>query len=94
MAGRDTTAVRPDLMFAPNVGRAVLLGATLGFVVVGTLVTLLGLACGLVGGSAVAFGVFVGSWGGAGFGGTMGAVLAVSSVGTAGTDDAGGTGRP
>jgi hypothetical protein len=54
-----------------------MLGVAVGFVVVAPLVALLGWLSGSGPMGAVGLGVFVGSWGGAGFGGMLGATIAV-----------------
>jgi hypothetical protein len=62
----------------PRVGRAAALGALLGFVVVAVGVTWMTYAGSADFGGAVGVGVFVGIWGGCGFGGMMGATLCVT----------------
>ena len=62
----------------PPVGRAAARGAFLGFVLVGMGVTWMAYAGSADFGGAVGVGVFVGIWGGCGFGGMMGATLCVT----------------
>lgn len=53
---------------APGVGRALVLGTLLGFLAVVTVVTGGGILSGLEPMGALGLGVFIGMWGGAGFG--------------------------
>jgi hypothetical protein len=69
--GADAAAERPA------VGRAAARGALLGFVLVGIGVTWMAFTGGADFGGAVGVGVFVGMWGGCGFGGMMGATLCI-----------------
>jgi hypothetical protein len=62
----------------PPVGRAAARGALLGFLLVGLGVTWMAYSGGADVGGAVGVGVFVGIWGGCGFGGMMGATLCVA----------------
>jgi hypothetical protein len=59
-------------------GRAAVTGASVGFVTVAVAVWVLGLATGLDGVTSFGLGVFVGSWGGLGFGGMLAASIAVA----------------
>ena len=61
----------------PRPGRAALRGAAAGFLVVALLVVALATASGVQASSAVALGVFTGAFGGCGFGGMLGASLAL-----------------
>jgi len=61
-----------------GLGRAVLWGSLIGFLVVGTIVVAIGLAAGWSAGPALAVAAFAGLWGGPGFGGMMGAPLAAN----------------
>jgi hypothetical protein len=61
--------------------RAAVVGASIGFVTVAAAVWLLGLATGLDGLTSFGLGVFVGSWGGLGFGGMLAASIAVAGRG-------------
>ena len=60
----------------PNIGRGVARGALLGFLLVASFVTILGLASGVGPGGALGMGVVAGLWGGCGFGGMLGAFFA------------------
>ena len=73
-AGTEAEAAAEE----PPVGRAAARGALLGFVLVGMGVTWMTYAGGADFGGAVGVGVFVGIWGGCGFGGMMGATLCVA----------------
>jgi hypothetical protein len=63
-------------------GRAAVTGASIGFVTVAVAVWVLGLATGLDGITSFGLGVFVGSWGGLGFGGMLAASIAVAGCDT------------
>jgi hypothetical protein len=67
-----STALEEDA----RVGRAAVRGAVVGTLGVGLLVTIGGLLCGLTAASAFGLGVFVGMWGGLGFGFMFGASCA------------------
>lgn len=64
-----STALEEDA----RVGHAALRGAVVGFLGISVLVTLAGLLCGLTMPSSIGLGVFVGMWGGLGFGFMFGA---------------------
>lgn len=64
-----STALEEDA----RVGRAAFRGAVVGFLGISVLVALGGLLCGLTGASSIGLGVFVGMWGGLGFGFMFGA---------------------
>jgi hypothetical protein len=59
-----------------RVGHAAVRGAAVGFVVISLLVALAGSRCGLGASAAIGLGVFVGMWGGLGFGFMFGASCA------------------
>ena len=61
-----------------GIGRAALIGAAIGFVVIGSLGVALALFAGAAPGAAAAVGVFAGVFGGPGFGGMLGAVIHVT----------------
>jgi hypothetical protein len=61
-----------------GLGRAILLGSSIGFVVVATIVCLIALAAGYDAPDAIGVGAFAGLWGGPGFGGMMAATVAAS----------------
>lgn len=69
---------RPIGRQSPNVGRAAMIGATSGFAALSAGVTVAGILGGLEPGSAFGFGVWVGFWGGGGFGFMLGATLAIA----------------
>ena len=58
-----------------GIGHAIARGAIAGFVGVGALVAIGSAVAGMEPASAVGFGAFVGSWGGAGFGAMLGGVV-------------------
>ncbi len=58
-----------------DIGRCAVRGAAAGFVGTSAAVAVGSLVAGMEPGSAVGFGVFVGSWGGAGFGAMLGGVF-------------------
>jgi hypothetical protein len=59
----------------PRVGRAAVTGGLIGFVVVSTAASLLSVVSGVDVIPAVALGLFVGSWGGLGFGAMLAASI-------------------
>ena len=59
-------------------GRAALRGALVGFPIAVVLITCLGLAYGFEWKSALGMGLFVGIWGGLGFGAMMGATRSLA----------------
>lgn len=61
-----------------GVARGFVVGSIIGFVATFVVCGGIVLACGLGAGPALGVGVFAASWGGPGFGGMMGAVLAYS----------------
>jgi hypothetical protein len=63
------TALKEDA----RVGRAAVRGAVVGFFGVSVLVAIAGWLCGLTTASSIGLGVFVGMWGGLGFGFMFGA---------------------
>lgn len=73
-----TVTVYPDAVgpaAEPQVGRSALIGAAIGFLVALVALTAGGTALGVDLAGSLAFGAFVGSWGGAGFGFMVGATL-------------------
>lgn len=75
-----TTATRAAVQAAEtNVGRAAVIGGLVGIVVVSVSVWLLSLASGVEGLPAVGLGLFVGGWGGLGFGAMLGASVTTSA---------------
>lgn len=72
--GHLAVVAQPDA--EPQIGRAALRGAAVGFSAVAALVGLMGVLCGLEAGSAAGLAVFVASFGGIGFGAMLGASLA------------------
>jgi hypothetical protein len=89
-SGRALTAVPTPARVVPahevdrdadrqmGLGRAILLGSSVGFLVVATIVCLIGLAAGYDTPDAIGIGAFAGLWGGPGFGGMMAATIAAS----------------
>lgn len=73
--------MRPGLMAAipePRIGRAAASGAAIGFVVAAPLFMCVALAFGAGAGGAIAIGLFVGIWGGCGWGGMLAATLSLT----------------
>jgi hypothetical protein len=70
IAGHDTGAA-PE----PDIGRSVVIGAVAGFLVVAVGITVAGTVGGIGFGGSLGLGVFVGIWGGGGFGFMMGATV-------------------
>ena len=64
-----STALEEDA----RIGHAAFRGAVVGFFGISVLVALAGLLCGLTRASSIGLGVFVGMWGGLGFGFMFGA---------------------
>lgn len=62
----------------PHVGRAAVMGAVIGFLLAAPLFTVVGLVFGAGLTGALAIGVFVGVWGGCGWGGMLAASLALT----------------
>ncbi|HEY9556798.1 MAG TPA: hypothetical protein VIR58_08685 [Acidimicrobiales bacterium] len=61
-----------------GVGRAAMIGATIGFVVMSCTAGAIGVAGGLSGMNAVGVGAFAGLWGGPGFGAMFGAITMIT----------------
>jgi hypothetical protein len=61
-----------------GVGRAAMIGASIGFFVMGGVASSIGLFAGLEPRSSVGIGAFVGVWGGPGFGAMFGAIRAIT----------------
>ena len=74
----EVSNVEVEAAEEPRVGRAAMRGALLGFVLVAIGVTWMAYAGSADFGGAVGVGVFVGIWGGCGFGGMMGAILCIT----------------
>jgi hypothetical protein len=62
----------------PNVGRNALIGYVIGFIVSVVSITIAGTLAGLGFGNSLGLGVFVGMWGGGGFGAMMGGTVPVA----------------
>jgi hypothetical protein len=71
--GGDAGAA-PDERF-PNVGRVAMVGYAVGFVIATVVITIVGTVAGLGLGASFGLGVFVGAWGGGGFGFMMGGTI-------------------
>jgi hypothetical protein len=77
--GHEATQPKPEPASAqPRVGRAGVAGAVLGFLVAVLGVTAAGAASGLGLGAAFGLSLFVGLWGGLGFGFMTGATLSLA----------------
>ena len=71
---KDSNSVADE----PDVGRSAMLGYVVGFFVVAVGITVAGTLGGLGFGASLGLGVFVGIWGGGGFGFMMGATVPFS----------------
>jgi len=72
------TADRTDTDVDPPAGRAGFHGALIGFALVTAAMTVVGLIGDLSLGGAIGLGVFVGVWGGVGFGAMLGATMCLA----------------
>lgn len=61
-----------------GVGRGALCGAVIGFIVVASLVTVVGMIAGLEALDSIGLGAFAAVWGGPGFGALVGAVMVIT----------------
>jgi hypothetical protein len=62
----------------PNIGRSVVTGAAIGFASVAVGITAVGAIGGMQPGAALGLGMFIGIWGGAGFGCMLGGTIPLS----------------
>jgi hypothetical protein len=71
----DTLPMDEALETEPKLGRSGLIGAAIGFLVSAIVIGTIGTLGGMQPGSAFGLGVFVGTWGGSGFGFMLGATV-------------------